>query len=241
MRRHPWELARSDFFQRVLAGAGLLDGTPAVLDVGAGDAWLARQLAAVARLGTIVCWDTAYSDALLADRDLGRAEGLRHVAARPAERFDLVLLLDVLEHVEDDAAFLRTLVDDNVAPGGHLLVSVPAWPALYSSHDARLRHHRRYTPQAARALLRGAGLELLRGAGLFHSLLPARALQLAAERLAPRRAAQGDAGSWSAPELVTSAIRAALAADASLSLVQAKLGVSLPGLSFWVLCRKPSP
>jgi hypothetical protein len=151
-----------------------------------------------------------------------------------------VLLLDVLEHVEDDAPFLRELVTENVVDGGHVLVSVPAWPALYSSHDARLRHHRRYTPHAARVLLAAAGLEVVRHAGLFHSLVPARAAQLVIERLAPRAGGPHDAGSWRAPAFVTSAIRAALAADAAFSLVEARLGVSLPGLSWWALCRKPS-
>ncbi len=237
---HPWEEARSRFFLRVLADARIPAPGETVLDVGAGDAWFARELSArFPGLADVVCWDVGYSDEILASPAFAPSPPVRFSRVRPREPFALLLLLDVLEHVEDDAPFLASLVRDNLVAGGHALVSVPAWPALHGSHDDRLRHHRRYTPVSARRLLSGAGLDVLGSGGLFSSLLPARALQIACERLVGRPA-RGNAGRWTAPRAVTSMIRAALSCDARVSLAGTRLGISVPGLSWWALCRKTS-
>ena len=237
VRRHPWEEARFQFFFRVLAGSLDLDAVRTVLDVGAGDAWFAEQLAGRSAAQRIVCWDTGYTPEFLAGHQLRERAEIHLVADRPAMPFDLLLLLDVLEHVAADVAFLETLVRENLVSGGYALVSVPAWPLLFSSHDVRLRHERRYTPASARRLLGGAGLEIIRSAGLFHSLLLPRAVQVARERLTGASAPPADLGHWKAPAIVTALVRGALACDASLSHMESSLGWSLPGLSWWALCR----
>ena len=65
-RRHPWEVARARFFVRLLERTGVLAdaaGLGGVLDVGAGDAWLAEQLRAVlAPEARLACWDIHYPD-----------------------------------------------------------------------------------------------------------------------------------------------------------------------------------
>lgn len=60
-----------------------------------------------------------------------------------AGRFDSVLYINVLEHVEDDVAELR-MVYESLNPGGYLLVFVPALPWLYSDLDRQVGHFRRY-------------------------------------------------------------------------------------------------
>ena len=62
------------------------------------------------------------------------------------QTFDTIILLDVLEHIEDDVALLRRL-RRLLAPGGTLLLKVPAIAPLYNSLDAAVGHHRRYTPK----------------------------------------------------------------------------------------------
>src|SRR6266700_246764 len=95
-RRHPWEVARARFFGGVVAaaGAGQQSGAGAVrvLDVGAGDGSLARL--AVPPL-----------------------PGLLFSRSRPLAAFDVVLLLDVIEHVADDRAFLDEILESCVPPG----------------------------------------------------------------------------------------------------------------------------
>ena len=93
-------------------------------------------------------------------------------------------MLDVIEHVEDDVAFVRDVVDGLAGPEtGWVLVSVPAYQSLFSAHDRALKHYRRYSPgTSAPCSSRPASTVVARG-GLFHGLLPA------AGRAGPARAA----------------------------------------------------
>jgi len=76
----------------------------------------------------------------------------------PTASADAVVAVNVMEHVEDDAGFLRHAARV-LAPGGHLLIFVPALPALYGSLDEAFEHYRRYTRGGLLARLREAGLE----------------------------------------------------------------------------------
>jgi hypothetical protein len=67
-------------------------------------------------------------------------------------------LFDVLEHVEADIASLRTL-SQLLKPGGKILITVPAYPWMWSSHDVELHHFRRYTRSSLRRTLNDAGLK----------------------------------------------------------------------------------
>jgi SAM-dependent methyltransferase len=150
-RRHPWEAARVRFFKDVLARSTPLSAPIRVLDVASGDGWLAGQLAAVLHPDSdMTCWDSAYTDGLMETLATHEKGVRRFVEERPAGTFDLLLLLDVLEHVEDDARFLREL-GSSLAAGGHALLSIPAWQRLFGRLDSRLKHFRRYLPEGARA------------------------------------------------------------------------------------------
>src|SRR5258708_7275348 len=116
--RHPWEVARFRFFSEVLRRHHLSDRAARVIDVGAGDAWFARQLLGQMPPGAdMVCWDVGYDDASTQKRD----NGIVRTAKKPTERADILLLLDVLEHVDDDVDFLTTLVRENTRPGSRVL------------------------------------------------------------------------------------------------------------------------
>lgn len=233
--RHPWEVARARFFFGVLSDRGFLSRSMRVLDAGAGDAWFARELVRRSPGVDVDCWDIGY-----ADHELGARDGVRFVREKPAGRYDLALLLDVLEHVDDDREFVRGIVEDSLQPGAHALVSVPCWPGLFSDHDRALRHHRRYRPPEIRALLETSGLRVEVGGGLFHSLLVPRAAAVLAERARGGGHPEGaDAtATWNAGRFVTSAVEGALSLDGRLSRVLAAKGVDVPGLSWWALARR---
>jgi len=242
-QRHPWEIARARFVLEMLADAGALQESPRILDVGAGDAFVARLLAEKVDGGRVVAWDAHFSDHDLASL---AGVGLVPVREQPQGPFDAVLLLDVLEHVEDDDGFLRGIVAGG-APEATFLVTVPAWPQLFSAHDVALRHFRRYTPETCRDLLVRAGLDVKRSGGLFHWPLLLRGPVVLGERLLRRRRREDDPsansvptgiGGWRHGRLVTNATAAALAVDQLVSKLAARAGVDLPGLSFWALCRK---
>jgi SAM-dependent methyltransferase len=104
------------------------------------------------------------------------------------DSFDLITCLDVIEHTADDRATLSEL--RRVAkPGAWLLVTVPAYEALWSLHDEANHHYRRYGRRGLRAAALGAGWTIVRMSS-FNSLLLAPA---AVVRLAQRRRRANDA------------------------------------------------
>lgn len=101
-------------------------------------------------------------------------------------RFDIVTLLDVLEHVEDDRGSLKT-IGQLLRPGGFVLITVPACPFLWSEHDDLNEHHRRYTRSELREKLETAGFRI-RKLTYFNTLLfPPIALARLLQRLRPPR------------------------------------------------------
>jgi SAM-dependent methyltransferase len=241
-RRHPWEVARSRFFRQVLADAGVLTSARSVLDVGAGDGYLGGELLDAMPAGSdVTCLDPNYKDADLRAYAAAARPGVTFTRELPHRRFDLILLLDVIEHVPNDRQFLGGLVTQCLAPGGLVLVSVPAWQMLFGEHDLALKHYRRYSPGACHELLEDEGLVPIRSGGLFHSLLVARLFTLARERLGKRLGLQPSApdnlGDWRGGALLSSAVEGALALDNALTHKLTRAGYELPGLSVWALCR----
>jgi hypothetical protein len=241
--RHPWETSRTRFFTRVLEDSGALKSSSRILDVGSGDAWFARQLLRRYPAVMLSCWDVGYTAAQIEALEQETAGTIRFFTEAPAAEYDALVLMDVLEHVEDARGLLTTLVKDHLVPGGAVLVSVPAWQCLFSRRDAALRHYRRYSPRQLSNLVEGAGLERLSGGGLFHLLLLPRALAAARDRLLRAASPTGDVRHelrWDGGALLTWAAAGALWVDNLFSRAASLLGLQLPGLTAWCLCRKPS-
>ena len=77
-------------------------------------------------------------------------------SALAGQRFDTIICLNVLEHVENDVASLAAM-RNLLVPSGRLVLLVPALPVLYGSLDRALGHYRRYTPGQLAAKVQGAG------------------------------------------------------------------------------------
>jgi SAM-dependent methyltransferase len=95
----------------------------------------------------------------LADRTRGHANvTTRQVTSNEMAPacFDSVVYVNVLEHIEDDLAELRTAYR-LTRPGGSLALFVPAMPSLYGSLDYKSGHYRRYTPHGLRQRVEAAG------------------------------------------------------------------------------------
>jgi SAM-dependent methyltransferase len=159
-KMHWWFVARRKILDRVVAGLGLPAGSR-ILEAGCGTG---GNLHMLARHGEVFAFDVSETARRLA-AEWGTAqiaEGfLPDGIPFDGEAFELVVLLDVLEHIEDDGAALRAL-RTRLKPGGRLLITVPALPSLWSCHDERHQHYRRYRKAELAAKLRGAGYELTR-------------------------------------------------------------------------------
>jgi SAM-dependent methyltransferase len=187
----------------------------------------------------VTCWDINYTA-----KDLTESlPGTQRVRERPEGEFDIVLAMDVIEHVPDDAAFLRDL--RRVAHSRTLLVvTVPAYQALFTKHDVYLGHYRRYSQGSLLAPLASAGWVPLLSGGFFITLLPVRAATALLERASPAgsTAPASDVsrhlGTWRRGRLVTGVVQAALAADARLARrVARRRRGGLPGLSLFLVAR----
>ena len=180
--RHPWEITRFEFFQKLLGRTKHLHSACEILDVGSGDAWFASQLTEHNALPQMTCWDVNYGPNSAEQLGID-THAIELCTARPTKTFDLILMLDVLEHVENDVEFLCDTVDQNLKAGGSLLISVPAWKQLISKHDLWLHHFRRYVPAEFHDAIAVAGLKAHKKGGLFHSLLLPRGLGVFKERI----------------------------------------------------------
>lgn len=137
-----------------------------IVDVGAGDGFFGRAAAeACAPRAPLTLVDAHYP----ADEDDGGERRRRALPPRlPAGA--LVLLMDVLEHVDDDAGLLRDAVSRCAGPA-RFFITAPAFQALWSGHDEFLGHRRRYTLPGLESLARGAGLRVDSGYYYFGLLL----------------------------------------------------------------------
>jgi SAM-dependent methyltransferase len=142
-----------------------------ILDFGAGGGQFAAPLSALGLDITALEPDDHLQQRL-------RAQGVRAVGCTqelPDAGFDYIYTLNVLEHIENDAAALRDL-HAKLAERGKLLIYVPAFPVLYTSMDAKVGHVRRYTRSMLMARVTAAGFRIERVAyadsiGFFATLL----------------------------------------------------------------------
>ncbi len=85
--------------------------------------------------------------------------------------FDVIIAMDVLEHIENDGQALQEWLD-RLTPNGFIFLTVPALPSLWSQHDVRLAHFRRYTEKTLRAVIESIGAEVLRIRYAFFYVTP---------------------------------------------------------------------
>ena len=134
------------------------------LDIGCGTGGLSAEL--MRRGHEVVSQDASPAIAELCRRHLAE-QGLPTDSVRvgliedidASERYDNVVALDVIEHIEDDGAAVRAM-RDALAPSGTLLLSVPAISRLYGPKDVAIGHYRRYDRGPLAELLEGEGLRL---------------------------------------------------------------------------------
>jgi len=140
-----------------------------VLDVGAGSGIFSRQLLKAGISQRATCVDPAYAEEHEETCPGGTLNFVREVG-EPDQ--PLVLMMDVLEHVDDDVGLLREY-SRHLPAHGRVLITVPAFRFLWSGHDEFLEHRRRYTRGMVERMVRDAGLEVVRSRYFYGLLFPA--------------------------------------------------------------------
>jgi SAM-dependent methyltransferase len=155
---HWWFASRRAIVDHILDRLDL-PGDPSILEPGCGTG---GNFAMLAKRGQLFALDADESAVGFA-RARGNAQVERGVLPDQIpfgeRRFDLVLMTDVLEHLDDEAGALRAL-RARLRPGGWLLMTVPAMASLWSAHDVTHHHRRRYRASELRTLVSSAGFDV---------------------------------------------------------------------------------
>ncbi|MGD9762683.1 MAG: class I SAM-dependent methyltransferase [Candidatus Binatia bacterium] len=163
-----------------------LERTPMrVLDVGCGTGIMLRELP---RVGATACGLDASALALSFCRQRGLADLVRGDATRlpfKTDALELVLALDLVEHVADDLGCVQELARV-CRVGGHLLIHVPAFPFLWTRKDVMNHHYRRYRRDGLARIVRQCGLHIVRLFYINAFVFPVAVLQSIAERAGDR-------------------------------------------------------
>lgn len=182
---HWWYRARREILSDYLARYGGLPKDARILEIGCGTG---HNLPMLARFGTVEAIEIDPAARAIASQRLGKPVSDAPLPALPGiERgaYDLVAVLDVVEHIEDDVAALAAM-RDCLRPGGKILIAVPAHQWMWSAHDVVNHHHRRYSKATLVKAIEAAGLKATK-LGYFNSLLfPLAAAARVAGRLTGR-------------------------------------------------------
>ncbi len=225
-----WHRGRQTIVRRILARYA--PPRARILDVGCGTG---ATSAALCGFGTVCGIDMGPAALRHARaRGLAVARGsAEKLPVRPAA-LDVVVALDVIEHLDDDRLALREILRV-LRPGGVLLATVPAYAFLWSSHDEALGHRRRYLRPQLRERVQDAGFEIALCSYIMGSILPIAIAVRLAERLMPRRG-PAQSGYPALPRFLNDALARLVGLGGHLAPI-----VSLPfGLSIILVARRPT-
>jgi SAM-dependent methyltransferase len=226
--RHWWHRGRRRIVREAIERIAL-PPDPRLLDAGCGSGRVLDELRAFGRVSAVDVSEIGVARA--------RARGYEDVHVAPLEElpwpdatFDLVTCLDVIEHVPDDAPALAEL-RRVTRPGGHAVVTVPAYPRLWSQHDVANQHFRRYTRSMLRTAAEAAGWSVTRMTNFNALLLP-----VAAAVIMRRRGTDDDRSNLSlSPRALNGLLEVPLRAEAALL----RRGWGMPlGLSLLAVLRR---
>jgi SAM-dependent methyltransferase len=229
-QRHWWFTARRRILDGLIERVVRPPENARVLELGAGTG---HNLAMLSRFGTVEASELDPIARELASKRLGREvkeAALPDLSMFPEGSYDLIALLDVLEHVPDDKGSLTAILE-RLKPGGALLLTVPANPWMWTAHDVAHHHHRRYRKAEIGKLARDAGFEIELLSPFNSLLFP----PIAAVRLAGKMMGKDDSDDAMPGELVNRTL------DTVFGLERSLIGrVPMPfGVSLVAVLRRP--
>lgn len=242
IKRHPWESTRIKALRKILQKFLKTKLNIAILDIGCGDGYAVKELFKGMNRENITGVDIKLTKQQIAELSIiGESDitYLNEYSDIGENRYDIILLLDVLEHIKDDSAFLLYIIGKYLVAGGYVLITVPAFQAIYCAHDTFLEHYRRYNRKEVNKLIVAAGLTCVSSGYLFSSLLLPRFLVLLSQKLfAIKTYSSEGVGNWNHGKIVTKSVEVLLNIDNNISLALNKVGIKIPGLTIWSLCKK---
>ncbi|MCL2154466.1 MAG: class I SAM-dependent methyltransferase [Leptospirales bacterium] len=225
--RHPWELSRAQCILNIVKRYSL----GSVADIGAGDRFFTSRLSSFIP-GAVYAVDAGYSKK---SETIDRVHCFNDISELPKLNDNTaIILMDVLEHIQDEAVFFKEILD-KIPAGGLIFITVPAFQFLFSNHDVFLKHHRRYNKKQLLALIHSQSICIEKSHYFYASLFFARLLLKKIKTAKP-----AGIGYWNFSEehIITRFIYVILNIDFHICAFFARFHIYLPGLSLLAICRK---
>lgn len=245
--RHPWERARVKVIADMLKETfGKKVNGLHIVDIGSGDAYMVYELTRIFPELKVHCIDIEYTPEIkvelmkqIDDANISLYDSQdEYKLANPDFSPDIILLLDVIEHIEDDKGFLKALISQEVIDSKtKVLITVPAHQSLFSAHDVFLKHFRRHTISTLLDTLEACNLQSLKSGYFFFSLVSARYIQKKLN-IGNDENAQKGISSYKPIFLVDKLIYGALLLDYHFFKGLRKLGIRASGLSCYTICEQ---
>lgn len=227
--RHPWELSRAACLMQVLDKnthtKKWIQNNGRIVDIGCGDAYFTTELAKKHNLTNIYGVDINGEDY----KNENGVKIVNDIEKIPFNYVNMYIMMDVLEHIEDDVAYLEG-VRKQISDGGVLFVTVPAFQCLFSEHDKFLKHYRRYSYRELRDKMEKVGFEIIEAHYFYLSLIFGRLLTMNKK---------SDAGEWkyNCNNLITKLVKAILNIDFFVCRGLSKLKIRVGGLSLLMIVK----
>lgn len=240
-KRHPWEICRVEVLRNILQKFLKTGDLIRVLDIGCGDGYTIAELFKEKQVYIdAVDSNLTEQQAELFSRKYKTIRFYSNLDRLPKENYDIITMLDVIEHVEDDRSFLET-VSSYAKPKAILVLTAPAFNSLLSKHDIFLKHYRRYSDLQLRQLVQQTGFSVEASGYLFFSLLVVRFLAIIYDKLVSQFIIRGEhtgVANWNFSKKITYIVVTALKLENSITLWLNHRKVKIPGLSVWTVCIK---
>jgi SAM-dependent methyltransferase len=227
---HWWYRARRDILADYVTREARLPTGARILEIGCGTGHNLPMLGSFGEVDAIEIDDAARD---IASQRLGKPVGtapLPELNGVDRGSYDMVAVLDVIEHIDDDVAALRAM-GEALKPGGKILIAVPAHSWMWSAHDVVNHHKRRYSKKSLDAAIKAAGLRH-NGLTWFNSLLFPAAV---AARFAGKLTGKDDSDDSPPPKLLNTVFENIFRLERYLV---GRVPMT-PGLSIITLASKP--
>ena len=159
---HPIDIASRQIAIKKVTKYLAKNPSSVILEIGCSSGFLLSQLVKTFPSATIVGADVVKEPLYKLHEKLPKVPLLRFdllSCPLPQESFDLVIMLNVLEHINNDELALSN-VYKLLKPGGLLIIEVPAGPFLYDSYDKELKHFRRYSSSGLQLKAKRVGFKV---------------------------------------------------------------------------------
>ena len=246
-QNHPWEYARCVVVNSILK-RHIKNFSPnsTVLDVGCGDLFFINDFCQRYNSFRPIAVDSAFDEELMATLknkynkiDVKLYKDIAQVETE--SKVSLVFLLDVLEHIQDDRAFLDTLLQQEyIGKDTQFMITVPAFNSVYVDRDKWLGHYRRYSRKQIMQVMKDSNLQIIESGYFFTFPLLIRfieSLKKGKKQEEQNFNTETGIGSWSGGKLVTYIYKSILLCDFYFFRLFHFLGIKVPGLSTYVVCK----